>query len=224
MRCLAPAVVLILGAVFAAAPATATVPPGQILLTDVGHALDGRMLTITGRVTNAGPAPTTQLVIDADGYGPTGDLVASGSDGIPWRMAPGQAEQFRIGIPLERHLIREYVVQVSRVRPAIPLASTRRGVEVALYREHLRTLIELRGEVRQGFLLIRVAGPVAPIAQVSAEATVLVFDPHLERFKPLRVPVDLAPSRPAVLFLGSPHAILVSLRVVDLLLRATWSD
>lgn len=224
MKRLALAVPLILGVVLSAAPAAGTAPPAGVLLADVAHALDGRMLVITGRVLNTGASPIGQLVIDAAGFGPAGDLVASGSDGIPWQVAPGQAESFRIAIPLARHLIREYVVEVSRVPPGAPLASARRGVGVALYRDHLRTLIELRGDVLHGILSVRVVGPVLPIAGVTAEATVLVFDPLHERFRPLRVSLDLAPGRPAEIFVGSRHAILISLRVVDLRLQSTWSD
>lgn len=218
------AVVLIVGVVLPAAPAGAAAPPSGILLTDVAHALDGRMLVITGRVVNAGPTPAGQLVIDAVGFGPTGDLVAVGSDGIPWQVAPGGLETFRISILLVRNLIREYVVQVSRVRSPVPLASTRRGVDAALYRDHLRTLIELRGHVLQGLLTVRVLGPALPVARVTVEATVLVLDPVLEGFRPLQVNLEFDPNRSTTVFLGSPHAFLVSLRLVDLRLMATWSD
>lgn len=218
------AVVVVLGALLPAAPAAATAAPAGVLLADVTHALDGRMLTITGRVTNAGPAPTDQLVIDAAGFGPSGDLVALGSDGIPWRMARGQTEQFRIGIPLERQLVREYTVQVFKVGAAIPLASTRRSVDVALYRDHMRTLIELRGAVLQGVLIVRVTGPALPVARVTVEATVLVFDPVIEAFRPLLMNLEFDPNRSATAFLGSPRAFLVSLRLVDLRLVSTWSD
>jgi len=182
------------------------------------------MLVITGRVTNTSPAPVRPLVIDAAGYGPSGDLVATGSDGIPWEIARGQSERFAIDIPLERTLIREYVVQVSRVRASVPFFSTRCSVDVALYRDYLRTLVDLRGHVFEGALTVRADGPGLPVVQVTAEATVLVFDPLLGGFKPLRLNLDLDLNRSTTVFVGSPHALLVSLRLVDLRLKSTWSD
>ena len=224
MRVVCVAAVMLLGLLVPAPPGDAGAPPSPILLTDVSHALEGRVLVITGRVVNTGSESIMPLVIDAAGFGPAGDLVASGSDGIPWEVRPGQAERFTIAVPLARSLIREYVVEVSRVRSTVLLASARRGVDVGLYRSHLPTLIELRGHVQAGTLVVRAEGPGLPIAQVTAEATVLVFDPLIEWFKPLRVQLDLPPDGSASIFLGSPHAFLVSLRLVDLRLKSSWSD
>ena len=224
MRVACVLVVMLFGLLPLVVPGHAAAPPSPIILTDVSHALEGRALTITGRVVNTGPAPVIPLVIDAAGFGPAGDLVASGSDGIPWEVRPGQAERFTIAVPLARSLIREYMVEVSRVQSTVPLASVRRGVDVGLYRSHLPTLIELRGHVQAGTLVVRAGGPGLPIAQVTAEATVLVFDPLIEWFKPLRLTLDLPPDGSASIFLGSPHAVLASLRLVDLRLKSSWSD
>lgn len=207
------------GAGYAAPPA-----PSPIILTDVSHALEGRSLIITGRVLNGSHQSLVPLVIDATAYGPAGDLVATGSDGIPWEVRPGQTERFTIPVPLTRTLIREYVVQVSRPRAGAPLASARRGVDVSLYRDHLPNLIELHGSVQFGLLTVRADGPGLPVALVTAEANVLVFDPFIEWFKPVRVKLDLPPDGAASVFLGSPQAILISLRLVDVRLRSTWSD
>ncbi|MDQ7844794.1 MAG: hypothetical protein QN141_13900 [Armatimonadota bacterium] len=217
-------IVVLLGLSVTANPARAATAPPPVVLTDVSHALEGRMLVITGRVTNAGSAPTAPLVIDATGYSSSGDLASTGSDGIPWPMAPGQTERFSIGLPLGRTLIREYVVQVSRVRAPVPYSSARRTVAVAMYREFLRTLVELRGDLFKGFLTVRADGPGLPVAQVTAEASVLVFNPLLDGFQPLRLTLDLDLNRFTTVFVGSPHAFLISLRLVDLRLNAGWSD
>ncbi|HXF82933.1 MAG TPA: hypothetical protein VNN19_09310, partial [bacterium] len=195
-----------------------------VTLTDVSHALDGRMLIITGRVGNEGDEPLVPLVIDVAGYGPSGDLVVTGSDGIPWPLAPGGVERFTIPVPLARALVREYVVQVSRPRAGPPLASARRGVDVALYRDFLPTLIALRGRVEFGLLTIRAEGPGLPVARVTAEATVLVFDPVAEWFKPVRLTLDIPPDGATTVFVGSPLARLVALRLVDVRLKSSWSD
>lgn len=199
-------------------------PPPLIGLTDVSHALEGRMLVITGLVHNGGREAVVPLVIDVDAFGPAGDLVATGSDGIPWELRPGRSERFTITVPLHRTLIREYVAQVSRPRSGTTLASMRRGVDVGLYRDHLRNLIQLRGSLQFGLLTVRAEGPGLPVAEVTAEASVLVFDPLIDWFRPLRVKLDLPPDGTATLFLGSSRAILVSLRLVDVRLRAAWSD
>jgi len=206
-----------------AAP-TPAAPAPAVDLTDVSHALEGRMLVIVGRVTNTTAATAPPLVIDARGYDPSGDLVATGSDGIPWPLAPGQTERFSISIPVGRMLIREYVVQVSRLRAAAPYASARRSVAVSMYRDVLPTLVALRGDIFRGFLTVRAEGRDLPVAQVTAEATVLVFNPLLEGFQPVRLKLDLDLNRSTSVFVGSPHAFLVSLRLVDLRLTASWSE
>jgi len=224
MRAIGLVTVVLIGLSLPAGRLSAAAPAPRILLTDVSHALEGRSLVITGGVTNAGSAAVAPLVIDASGFGPAGDLVAMGSDGIPWEMGPGQTERFSISIPLGRMLIREYVVQVSRVRAPAPYSSARRGVDVALYREHLRTLVMLRGDLFKGVLTVRAEGPGLPVAVVTADAQVLVFNPLLEGFQPVRLSLDLDLNRSRTVFVGSPHAFLISLRLVDLRLKVTWSD
>lgn len=196
----------------------------QVAVVEVSHALDGRMLVVSGQVKNTGAALPDGLIIDVMGFGPSGDLVASGTDGIPWRIGPGGVERFTIPLPLDHQLVREYVVFVSQPRARSPLVSVRRGVDVSLYRDHLRTLVELTGHVQSGTLIVRANAAGFPIALIAAQANVLVFDPRVEWFQLLTVSVDVSPERPAVVFLGTPQAFLLSLRVVDIRLKAGWSD
>jgi hypothetical protein len=198
--------------------------PPIVALADVAHALDGRALVITGRVLNAGPEPLAQLVVDAAGFGPSGELVAAGTDGIPWAVPPGGAERFAIALPLGRTLIREYLIEVSRRGAPAALASARRGVAAALYRDHLPSLIELRGRVEAGLLTVRAEGPGLPFAQLTAEVSLLVFDPVLDGFRSVRLRVELPPDGAATVFLGTPRAILIALRLADIRLRAAWSE
>lgn len=212
-------------AVLAATPVGAGLAaPPTVALADVAHALDGRTLVITGRVLDAGPEPLAQLVVDAAGFGPSGELVAAGTDGIPWTVPPRGAERFAITLPLGRTLVREYLVEISRRGAPAVLASARRGVAAALYRDHLPSLIELRGRVEAGLLTVRAEGPGLLIAQIIAEASLLVFDPVLDGFRAVRLKVDLPPRGAATVFLGTPRAILISLRLADIRLRAAWSE
>src|SRR5438552_14850913 len=100
----------------------------------MSHALDGDTLVITGWVTNRGAGPVPGLVIDARGFSPAGDLIAFGSDGIPWAVPPGRAEHFSVLVPVLETLIRDYTVAVSVPRvPVRPLAGVwRSGVVVVV--------------------------------------------------------------------------------------------
>ena len=91
-------------------------------LIDVFHTLDGRTVTISGVLRNTGTQPLRAMVIDTSGYGPGGELVASGTDGIPWQIQPGAIERFSLSLPLGPQLVREYVVQVTVPRLSRPLA------------------------------------------------------------------------------------------------------
>lgn len=206
-------------------PAAAADPrPVEIVLADVSHALENRMLVVSGFVRNPGPAPVSRLIIDANGYGAGGDLVASGSDGIPWEVPAGAVERFSITLPLGRQLVREYVVQVSLERSARPLSSTRRSVDISLYHDHVMSLIRLAGEVQHGILTARADAAGLPVSQVTVLASLLVFDPVVEGFRLLPLTLDIAPERLATVFVGTPHVILLSLRVLDVRLRASWTD
>jgi len=130
------------------APAAAQAE-ASVSLIDVFHTLDGRIVAISGVLRNTGTQPLRGLIIDANGYGPGGDLVASGTDGIPWQIAPGVVERFSMSLPLGPQLVREYLVQVTVPRLSRPLATARRTVDVELYRQHVRTLIKLQGDTRK---------------------------------------------------------------------------
>src|SRR3989454_11927621 len=83
-------------AVFFSQAARAAAPEPVLALSDVGQAVAGDTLIITGWVTNRGVSPVSGLVIDARGFSPSGDLIAFGSDGIPWGILPGRAEHFSV--------------------------------------------------------------------------------------------------------------------------------
>ncbi len=196
----------------------------QVDLVAVSHALDGRTLVISGELKNIGPALPDGLIIDVRGYGPSGDLVTTGTDGIPWRIGPGGVERFAIPLLLDHLLVREYVVVVSRPHAQSPLASARRGVDVSLYRDLLRTAVELTGTVHAGTLVVRANAAGFPISLIEAQANVLLLDPRVDWFQVVTLNVDVSPDRPAAVFLGTPHALLLSLRVVEVRLKAAWSN
>jgi len=95
--------------VLAASPVTRAAPPLRptILFSEVAHAIEGRTLTVTGLVRNLGQQPLSRLVIDASGFGPSGELVTAGSDGVPWVLGPGVSERFTITMPIQKRLVRE---------------------------------------------------------------------------------------------------------------------
>lgn len=223
MRAL-PAAGLLLIVVLLAPTAVAGYQPASLGLAELSHTLEGQMLIIHGVVRNLASGPLRAIVIDAYGYGPGGDLVASGSDGIPWAIPAGGAERFAIALPLGRQLVREYAVQVSLTGQPGSIASLRRGVDVGLYREHLRSLIRVRGEILHSFLIARADAAGFPVSQVVVQAAVWVLDPRADRFELLTLNFEVEPDRTATVFLGTPHALLLSLRLVDLRLKVSWSD
>lgn len=205
-----------------ASTAAADSAPG-LALTNVSHTLDGRALAITGWVENRGKTSVGRLVVDASGFMPSGDLTAFGSDGIPWEIAPGGAERFTIRLPIAGELVHDYVVQVSLAQfPIRPLAGVRRSVDLALYRPLLLSLVQVTGNVRPGLLILHSSVSRLPVKQVTTEVTLLLIDPAFQilRTFTVNVPADGT----TVIPLGSREAILVTVRVVDLLLRANWTN
>src|SRR5439155_5403327 len=117
------------------------------------NALAGATLVITGRVTNRGAGPVPGVAVDARGFSASGDLIAFGSDGVPWAVPPGRAEHFSVLVPVVETLIRDYTVAVSVPRiPARPLAGVRRSVDVALYRALVLSRVRIFGDVDMGQL------------------------------------------------------------------------
>lgn len=205
------------------APAAAQAE-ASVALIDVFHTLDGRMVTISGVLRNTARQPLRGLVIDANGYGPGGELVASGTDGIPWQVAPGAVERFSMSLPLGPQLVREYLVQVTIPRLSRPLASARRTVDVELYRQHVRTLIRLQGDTRNGLLIVRADAEGLPVSQVSVRASLWALDPFLERFRLVTLDFDVQADRSTTVFVSTTQAMLLSLQIVDVRLRASWAN
>ncbi|TMI76648.1 MAG: hypothetical protein E6H05_03095 [Bacillati bacterium ANGP1] len=223
MRGLAARLVIatMLVAVFLSQAARAAAPEPVLALSDVGHALDGDTLIITGWVTNRGMSPVPGLVIDARGFSPSGDLIAFGSDGIPWGISPGQAERFSVFVPVPGTLIRDYTLAVSVPRvPVRPLAGVRRSVDVALYRSLVLSRVRVVGDVDVGQLTLRSDVRGLPVAQLTVEATVILKEPKINLLQTLTV--TLLPDASEAFEIGGKRAILVSIRVVDVLLRTVW--
>lgn len=214
-------------ALLLSSPAVGTVQqaPPQVLVTEVAHTLDGRTLIVTGFVRNLGAQPLPRLVIDVSGFGPSGELVTAGSDGIPWALLPGASDRFSIAMPVPRRLIREYVVQVAKTTPPFTaIVSLRRGIELALYRPLFLSMIQLRAQVHSGQLTLRAETDDLPVTHVSAAVTVLLLSEVTDEFQAVTLRFDLAANSSTSVFLGTHRALLLTARVVDFRLRATWTD
>jgi hypothetical protein len=207
-------------------PAGAAERAPVLTLASISHTLEGRHLIVSGWVENNGPAPVRGLVIDARGVAPTGETTAFGSDGIPWPIAPGEAETFSLRLPVDGQLIRAYTVQVGFARaPIRPVASVRRDVELALYRPLLLSVVRPQADLTGGRLTVRADAQRLPVAQVTVEVRLLLT--HLIRrgLEDRRIEVLLVdvPGDGATTFhLGLMHASVLSLRVTDVRLKVSW--
>jgi hypothetical protein len=193
----------------------------SIELSNVSHTLDGATLTVTGWVVNGGHAPLSRLVVDVHGFAPSGDLTAFGSDGIPWDIPPGGAERFSVSLAVPAPLIRDYTVTVSSARAwGRPLAGVRRRVDSALYHTLVVSRVRLAADVQVGRLTLRTDVGGMPVAQITVEATLILFNPHVNLLQSLTVvmPADATET----FSIDGIRAALVSLRVVDLLLTTAW--
>jgi hypothetical protein len=222
-------VVVLLSAV--TSPATEAAAPLRppILISELGHAIEGRTLTVTGLVRNLGPQPIARLVIDASGFGPSGELVTAGSDGVPWVLAPGAGERFTITMPIQKRLVREYVVQAAQSTPPFtPITTVRRGVDVALYRPLILSMIQLRAQVQGGSLVLKATTEDLPVTHVTAQVTLLLTNVLTsvltDQFEAVTLRVDVPANSSQTIFLGTLHALLLSARVSDFRLRSAWSD
>lgn len=207
-----------------AAPGSSPPASPSVALLEVSHSLEGRQIIISGILRNTGPVPLRGLVIDADGYGPGGDLVASGTDGIPWPIQRGALERFSMFLPLGPRLVRDYVVQVTHPRQGGPLAVARRTIDVELYRRHVRSLVRLEGSTHSGELIVRADAGGLPVSQISVRASLWALDPLLEEFKLVTLDFDVGPDRSTTVFVSPIRAVLISLQIVDVRLRASWGD
>jgi hypothetical protein len=212
---------VVLALVPSVAPAAQAEPSAALI--DVFHTLDGRMITISGVLRNAGTLPLRGLIIDTNGYGPDGQLVASGTDGIPWQIQPGALERFSMSLPLGPQLVREYVVQVSLPGLSRPLTSARRTIDIELYRQHVRTLIKVEGDTRNGLLIVHADTEGLPVSQVTVRASLWALDPLIDHFRLVTLDFDVQADGSKTVFVSTTQAILVSLQIVDIRLRANWN-
>jgi hypothetical protein len=195
--------------------------PPTLALTDVGHTLDGATLVVTGWVTNRGRDPLARLVVDVQGFAPSGELVTFGSDGIPWAILPDGAERFSVSLAVPPSLIRDYAVTVAPAQPlGRPLVELRRHVEVALYRSLVLSRVRLAADVQIGRLILRTDVGGMPVAQLTVEATLLLFNPNVNLLQHLTV--LLPPDRTEMFAIGGTHATLLCLRIVGLVLKTAW--
>lgn len=210
---------LMLTAAGLASPAGAGAP--GIVLSDVSHTLDGSTLIVTGWVHNQTGQPVSRLVIDVSGFAPSGDMVVFGSDGIPWGVPPGRADRFSVSLPIADRLVRDYTVVVSSTQaPGYPLAGLRRGVDLALYRALVLSRVRVSGDVAVGQLTLRSDVRGMPVAQMTVEATLIVFNPEVNLLQKLTV--ALPPDASKTFRIGGIEVALVSLRIVDVLLQTAW--
>lgn len=225
MRWVAAILIGVLGGA-AAVPASGAERGAALALANVSHTLEGRHLIVSGWVENRSPAPVGGLVIDARGISPTGETTAFGSDGIPWQIAPGEAESFSLRLPVDGQLIRAYSVQVGLARaPIRPLASVRRDVEAHLYRPLLLSVVRPQVDLTGGLLTVRADAQRLPVAQVTVEVRLLVSQLIRRGLEDRRIEVLLVdvPGDGATTFhLGLIGASVLSLRVTDVRLKVAW--
>jgi len=213
--------VVVIGVFWPHLPIVEAARPSSIELSNVSHTLDGATLTVTGWVVNRGQAPLSRLVIDVHGFAPSGDLTAFGSDGIPWDIPPGGAERFSVSLAVPAPLIRDYTVTVSPARAwGRPLAGVRRRVDSTLYRTLVVSRVRLAADVQVGRLTLRTDVGGMPVAQITVEATLIIFNPHVNLLQSLTV--AMPPDATETFGIDGIRAALVSLRVVDLLLTTAW--
>ncbi len=208
----------------ASCPALAGAPASgaAIALSSVGHTLEGTVLVISGLVLNRGPA-VAGLVIDASGFSAGGTEIAAGSDGIPWQLPSGGAERFSISLPVGDRLIRDYTVQIAYARPPFAaIARVRRGVDLALYRSLILSMVHVDGDLLGIWLIVSDRSGALPVAQITAEATLLIPGRKVATLQTLTLSVP--GNGRIIVTLGIPGAALVSLRVTDVLLKTNWSD
>ncbi len=197
----------------------------SVALTKISHALDDRMLVVSGWVENQGPNPVSRLVIDVKGFDPSGNLAVFGSDGIPWEIQAAGAERFSVGLPIQTQLIRDYVVQLTSLAfsPRL-LANQRRSVDVELYRPLLFSRVNVNGDIRAGLLTVRSRADGLPINRVIVRATVLLNDLIDLHAKVFTLDLDVPADGTATVLFGFRTAMLLTLRVVDIRLKTVWSD
>jgi len=212
-------------AAVAAPPAVGAAVPSAgpaVALTSIFHSVDGNALVVAGWVENRGPA-VTGLVIDASAFSMGGNEVASGSDGIPWTLAAGGRERFSVRLLLGDTLIRYYEVQVALARPPfVPLVRAQRGVDLALYRPFVLSLVKVQADVAGGWLIVRGRAGGLPVQQITARITVLFVARRAHWLQ--TVTVDVPADHTVTVPIGFNAAAVSTVRVVDVVLKSSWSD
>ncbi len=194
-----------------------------VTLTDLSHALEGSTLVISGWVRNRAASPVARLVVDASGFSASGDLVAFGSDGIPWEIPAGGAEQFAVRLPVGSQLVRDYVVRVAATRtPLQPLAAARRAIRLELYRPFILSRVRVSGDASPGLLVVRSDVGMLPVVEVTAEATVILVQKKIDLLERLALTIPANGSR--MVAVGGRDLVLVDVRLVDVLLSSSWGD
>lgn len=194
-----------------------------VVLTDLSHALEGSTLIISGSVRNRAASPVARLVVDASGFSASGDLVAFGSDGIPWEIPAGGDEQFAVRLPVGGQLVHDYVVRVAATPASLPpLAAARRAVRLELYRPLILSRVRVSGDASPGRLVVRSDVGMLPVVEVTVEATVILVQKRIDLLERLALTIPANGSR--MVALGGRDLVLVDVRLVDVLLSSSWGD
>lgn len=216
-------VVIACALVSAAGAAGSAQSAAPVALADLSHALEGSTLVISGSVRNRAAAPVGRLVVDASGFSPSGDLVAFGSDGIPWEIPAGGVEPFAVRLPLGSQLVRDYVVRVALSRvPLAPLAAARRSVRLELYRPFILSRVRVSGDASPGVLVVRSDVGLLPVSEVTAEATVILVQKKIDLLERLALTIPANGSR--MVAVGGRDLVLVDVRLIDVLLSSSWGE
>jgi hypothetical protein len=201
-----------------------------LALAEVSHALDGRMLVVSGRVVNRAATPVAGLVVDVAGYAPDGDPVFLAADGIPWGVPAGGREGFTARIPVTDRPVRVYTIQVALARaPRSALASLRAAVQPWAYRPLLAQAVRVKGSVRGDTLTVQAEAGQWPVWQVTVEATISV--PTFEHVNTVIVAprntdtviVQVPAGGAATTRLENRHAVVLGLRVIDAQPLSAWA-
>jgi hypothetical protein len=89
-----------------------------------------------------------------------------------------------------------------------------------LYHALVVSRVRLAANMRVGRLTLRTDVGGMPVAQITVEATLVVFNPQVNLLQSLTV--VMPPDATETFSIDGTRAALVSLRVVDLLLTTAW--
>ena len=75
-----------------------------------------------------------------------------------------------------------------------------------------------------GDRIVRVDTAGLPVSQVSVRASLWALDPFIEHFRFVILDFDVQADRSTTVFVSTTQAMLLSLQIVDVRLRASWAD